>query len=399
MILGILYELKKHIFAKSNLIILLVLTVMGAALLFWNEGGYFFEKAERQKFYAQMGETFSEEDKEKYTEEAEKLDLELYPLDADGAISFNEEEMEKAGKYVGTKLEDHYYLKGLLKCIEIVEKRNRNMKLLSEGYVGATSDYEKEDNHMLADQKKLTAAAQHMGFGLLPCIACIILLCSSFAMEYETHLYPVLCITKKEYWSICIAKILAGVLVAVACNLYFWGVYLGLQFLIIGMTAKDWGQPLFLAEGYQMCASGYTIWSLLARQILASVLVSLLVAMLTLLLSKVIKKSNYALLAALVLFAVMLIPDLLNTFIYDSIYFVNMSNWYIVSEPTFYRILHFAKMINPVSMLQFQYYMEQPQYTLISSYQYPLYCFPILVAVILTGIFGMILFHQKKRGL
>lgn len=396
MIQGIKFELKKYVMTKSHFVILFIITFAGMGILFWNEGGYFFEKAMRKDFYSQVGDTFSETDKQKWIEEKEQLEQELYETDADGIISPNQEEMYKKGRYADTKIDDYSLLGELLTCIEVVEKRNRNTLLITDSFEGTSHDYESEDNYMLADREKLSAAAQNMAFGWMPCLALIIILSASFAVEYENNVNPVLCITKKGEWAISMAKILTGILAAVVLNVYFWGVYLIAQTAFLGMTGQDWRQPLFLAEGYQICASGTTIQGFLAKQVLVSILVSVLAAIFTMVLSKVIKKGIYALLAALAVFVATLIPDLLNMMIYSNVYVSEQSNWYLISEPAFYRMLKYEKIFNPVSMIQFQYYAEQPRYIQIFDFQYPLYCFPIILAVLLIGIFSIVLLYEKS---
>lgn len=396
MIQGIKYELKKYVMTKSHFVILFMLTFAGMGILFWNEGGYFFEKAMRKDFYSQVGQTFSEADKQKWIEEKERLEQELYVTDIEGVVSPNKEEVNKKGKYADTRIDDYKLLDELVTCIEVVEKRNRNTSLVTDTFEGASHDYEREDNHMLADRKKLSAVAHNMAFGWMPCLALIIILSASFAVEYENNVNSVLCITEKGEWAVSMAKILTGIFTAVVLNVYFWGIYLISQTVFLGMTEQDWRQPLFLAESYQMCASGTTIQGFLAKQTLVSILVSVLIAIFTMVLSKWIKKSIYALLAALGVFVAALIPDLLNMMVYSNVYVSEMSNWYLISEPAFYRMLKYEKIFNPVSMIQFQYYVEQPRYIQILDFQYSVYCFPIIVAVLLIGIFSIFLFYEKS---
>lgn len=391
MIQGIKFELKKYVMTKIHFAILLILTLVGVGILIWNDGGYLYEKTLRRDFYSQVGETFSEADKQKWTEERDQLDQELYETDKNGAILPNREEMEKAGIYSDTKLDDYAMLGDALRCIEVVEQRNRNTALVAND----SPDYEKEENHMLADRKRLSVIVNSMTFGWMPCVALIIILSASFAVEYENNVKPVLSITKKGY-EISLAKMLTGVFLAVILNIYFWGAYFLLQTALLGVTGKDWGQPLFLVEDYQMCASGATIHSFLVKQVMVSILVSILVAIATMAMSKWIKKSVYALLVSLALFVIALIPDLLNMAIYSNKYVAGMNDWYFLSEPAFYRMLKWEKMINPISAIQFQYYVEQPRYVQILDYQYPSYCFPLILAMLLIGILSIVLLYESR---
>ena len=81
------------------------------------------------------------------------------------------------------------------------------------------------------------------------------------------------------------------------------------------------------------------------------------------LLSKTIRKSIFTVLVSISIFVITLLPDLLNTVIYSNTYLAKMSDWYLMSEPDFYRMLQTEKIINPISLLQFQYYVEQAQST------------------------------------
>ena len=74
-----------------------------------------------------------------------------------------------------------------------------------------------------------------------------------------------------------------------------------------------------------------------------------------------------------------------------------MSDWYFLSIPEFSRMLRIEKIINPISLLQFQYYAAQPRYIQISGYQYPAEIFPVLGTVLLAGMFGRILSGEKGR--
>lgn len=394
MIFKIKYEMKKYVITKSNFVLLIAITLISIGGLFWSEGGYFAEKDMRQSFYKKITErNFSVEDKQKIAEQRERLEQNLY---GENFLDPKEEEMTKPGKYADTKLDDYELFGEVLTCIDILEKRNRNTVLLADQYRGKKGDYQAENNQMLVDRKKLTASLHNMLFGGLPCFFVIFIFSSSFAMEHENSINHVLHITKKGN-QIYLSKLLTGIITAIVLNLYFWGIYYIFQFFFLGMTVQDWRQPLFFVEGCQMCASGVTIGSLFVKQILVSVLVSILMVLLTMLLSKVIRRSVFTLLVAMGIFVITLLPDLLNTVIYRNTYLTKMSEWYVMSEPDFYRMLKMEKIINPVSLLQFQYYVEQPRYLQIADYQYPVDIFPILGAAFLIMIFSFALSNEKRR--
>lgn len=398
MIQAIKYELKKYVFSKNNFIIILLLTLAWLIIVFLMiEGGLFFEKTERQDFYSHAVRSFTVADEQKVTEERDELYRELYEEKEDGTQQANTEAMKKRGKYTSTKVNDYSFLNELITCMEVIKKRNENTALIVDKLDKDSHDYEKENNYMLADRTKLTAIVRSMSFGWLPCLALIIILSFSFSMEYENNMNLLLCVTKRGQWTITMAKIVTGILSAVILNIYFWMVYLASQIFFVGMTGSDWEQPLFLADGYQLCASGLTVKGFFVNQAASLFLVSVLVVMFTLLLSKIIRKGNYTLLAALGIFVIMLLPDLLDTLIYSNVYLSDMSNWYLLSEPAFYRILAAEKIFNPFSMIQFGYYMEQPRYIQIQGAEYPTYSIPVILAVILIGTAGIVLLYERVR--
>lgn len=389
------YELKKYVLTKSHILLFVILTLLMTGLLVRSEIMRIFAKEGNQAFYDRIGQTFSEETKQELKAEREKLDRELFDVSVDGVKTVRQEEILKTGRYGNTKISEYGYLREALACIETVETRNRNTEILSQKM--GNSAYEVEENNVMADRLKLTTVAQHMPVGIFVCIACIFFLSSSFSTEYENRLYPTVCITSYGYWGICTAKILAGIFVAVVCNLYFWGLYLLLQNWLVGMSLQEWALPLFLAEGFEMCPSGTMMSDLLAGQFVSSILCSVLTVMIVLAMSRLIKRSLYTLVASFTGLGIMLLPDMMYRIVYHN-YAGEMKNWYILPEPDFYRLIGLEKIFNPISTLQFQYYMEEPRYVRIWGYQYPAYCGSMLIALMLIGIVGVCLFWEKKRG-
>ena len=130
-------------------------------------------------------------------------------------------------------------------------------------------------------------------------------------------------VTRKGRERIILTKLLHGVFWSVISNFYFWGIYLAYQWFAVGMRSEDWSSPLFLVEGYQMCASGLTIFGYILRQIAASALATIVIAVITMLLSKLTRKGIFALLAALVIFILGIIPDVMEVVLYNSIFLVD----------------------------------------------------------------------------
>ena len=390
------YELKKYVLTKRNILLLIILTLIMTGVLVRSEIVYIFARAESRIFYEQIGQTFSGETRQKLAAEREKLEEKLFDVSADGIKTVRQEETLKKGKYGIAQIREYGYLRDALDCIEAVETRNRNTEILSEQM--GNPAYEAEKNNVIADRSMLTAAAQHMPVGVFVCIACIFFMGSSFPTEYERRLYPVVCISPYGYGGVCTAKILTGVLVAAVCNLYFWGWYLVLQNCLVGMPLRNWALPLFLAEGFEMCPSGAAMSDLLAGQFVSSIFGSVLTVIIVLAMSRLIKRSLYTMTAAFVLFGIVLLPDMMYPMVYHN-YAAEMKSWYILPEPEFYKMIGLEKLLNPLSALQFQYYMEKPRYMRILGYQYPAYCGPLMMALALIGIVGVCLFWEKKKGL
>ena len=90
-----------------------------------------------------------------------------------------------------------------------------------------------------------------------------------------------------------------------------------------------------------MCASGLTIFGYILRQIAAAALATIVIAVITMLLSKLTCKGIFALLAALVIFILGIIPDVMEVVLYNSIFLVDSGERYFLPRPEFYRLLKF----------------------------------------------------------
>ena len=145
-----------------------------------------------------------------------------------------------------------------------------------------------------------------------------------------------------------------------------------------------------------MCASGLTIFGYILRQIAASALATIVIAVITMLLSKLTRKGIFALLAALVIFILGIIPDVMEVVLYNSIFLVDSGERYFLPRPEFYRLLKIEKLGNPISLFQIKYFAQQP--IQLGQYQYSMVIFPLLIAVILIGICIMLLLWTKRGG-
>lgn len=389
------YELKKYVLTRRHVLLLLAFTALMAGWLFLAELICVFERPTTQRFFAQLGSSFSEDDVQRFQSERDELEQELFEISGDGARTQRQEELAKKGRYADTKIEDYGLLGDALDCVEAVETRNRNTAFLADS---GNPAYTSESNRIMVDRRKLTAVAQNMPFALFACIAVIFFLSASFSTEFEHQLYPVVCVTSKGYWGVCMAKLLTGLLTALACSLYFCGLYLLLEYALVGMTFHEWALPLFLAEGFELCASGASMLDLLLGQFLAALLGSVLLVFFLLLLSRRIRRGLYTMLAGLGVFGVLFLPDLLYKQVYHN-YAADLGDWYLIPEPEFYRLIGLEKILNPISALQFQYYLEEPRVIRLFGSAYPAYCGPVLAALAVIGVLGALLFWEKKRGL
>ncbi len=395
MIQGMKFESKKYVLTWGTLLMLLLQTFAAIGLMHFNEYGYVFEKNTREIFFTKMkDQQISLADKQKLQEEVDQLQTELYREDGTPIKT----EIKKPGKYAGTKLDEYGFLGEAIDCIDCIQKRNSNMELMVSDYQGELVGYHKEKNTTIVDQKKLTAAVCCELYGVLPCLFVIFVLSNSFSIEWESHLADVVHVTRKGRERIILTKLLHGVFWSVISNFYFWGIYLAYQWFAVGMRSEDWSSPLFLVEGYQMCASGLTIFGYILRQIAAAALATIVIAVITMLLSKLTCKGIFALLAALVIFILGIIPDVMEVVLYNSIFLVDSGERYFLPRPEFYRLLKFEKLGNPISLFQIKYFAQQPRYIQLGQYQYSMVIFPLLIAVILIGICIMLLLWTKRGG-
>ena len=390
------YECKKYIFTKKNIVAMVLLIVAVLGILAFNEGGYLYEKSTRRTFYSQMKQEFSSADKQQIQEEMDQIQQELHDDTGEG-LELNKAKAKEIGKYGVSKLDEYDFLRAVLQCIEKAEKRNRNMAVIKENNLDNMEDYVKEDNRMIVDDLKLTVAVNNMSYGWVPCLGVILFLCSSYALEYENKVNSLIEITKRGRGDIAAAKIMTGVLAAVIVNVIFWMVYLLIQWVILGMTPADWKMPLFLADGCQMCASGITIFDFFLKQMLVSILISVLAALFTIVLSRAIKRGSYTLFVSVILFVIMMLPDILNTAIYNNEFLMDKTDWYLMSAPAFYKLLDMEKRINPVSMLHFEYFVQQPRYVQIAGAYYKAEVFPMLVAIVGIALLVVTLLYEKRR--
>lgn len=395
------YEIKKYVFTKRNLILLLLMTVLFCGVLVFCEWKYIAERDLRQDFFDKMGNHFSEHTKDLLEKEQDELFDSLYPRDEKGAITVNQEELLKEGQYSGTRLDDYGLLRDAADCMEAVEKRNSNVIILRKNNQGAMlSEYEEEHNDCMADRMKLSMITKTLWFGWPACMVLVFVFGASVSIEHEKQLLPVLGITAKGEGALYVSKMAAAFLTAIVVNLYFFSVYMVMQFLFVGMRAADLHQPLFLAEGYELCASRHTLLGLVVMQEIFALLLSVMVAFITMICSKAIKKGCFATIGAFAVFGAGVIFDLLNLAIYQNDFHMDVSNWYSVSVTAFYKMFAYDKRLNPFSLIQFSYYMSQPRFITFGTVSYPLYYIPLIIMIVIlcAGSFYLLQGEPDRRG-
>lgn len=401
MIQMIRFEMKKYVFRKHNIYILLLFTIIFCFANFFGERQCFEEKHEIHSYYNIIGDTFTDKTKKTLEEEQSLIESKIYRKDDNGNLIPNQEEIRKKGKYSVTQMGDLGLISRALGCIEVVEKRNRNMAIIMDNSNSYQSGllsmaYTAEKNNMLIDRLRLQAFSSNMYFGWPICILLVIIFSASFCTEREKNILGVLSITKRGEWSLYISKLITGIIVTIIVNLYFLTVFLLNQKVLIGLSISDLNQPLFLVNGYEMSASGDTLLTLLLTQGLLVIILSLVVTFAVMVLSKCIRKNVYVMISTLILFFVGTGVDIINLGIYKNDYIQNTENWYLVSVTTFHKLLEYVKLLNPFSVINVQYYLEQPRYLSLGSLQYPLYYSPIVIMIVVIGVSSIYLLQNKK---
>lgn len=403
MIRQIWYEGKKYIFLRRNLVLLLILSLLFVGMLVFMEWQVMIEREASENFFQATGGSFNEETKEKIQTEQDALWEKMYTADSEGNLALDENEILKKGIYGSTQIEEYDAMRKALDCIEVVEKRNRNMEILwknREAGMGnaAVSDfYQKEDNHQLLNLIPLNCLVRHACFGWFSGAAVILFLGSAYSVEREKNILPVLSATSGGELSLYISKVFTGCILAVVISLYFFVLYMISQWLLLGIGVGDLSQPLFLVDGYELCASGLTVGGILMKQELFVLFVTVLLALITMALSRGIGRGIYARVTASILLLVGTGIDLINIGIYQNDFHLDVSQWYLVSAATFYKIMGIEKMVNPFSLIQVSYYFQQPRYVTMGAYQEPVYVFPIIVLAVMSGVLFMYLTGKRRK--
>lgn len=402
MIQQIKYECKKFILRPGNLVIMLLLSLLFVVLLLWQEINAFTAKKSYENYFNHVGNTFDQKTKEAIEKEQEALHEILFKVSADGNVVPDMQETSQKGKYGRTQMEDYSLMGDALECIEVVEKRNRNMEiLLEEGGVGANSVlagfYEPEQNNQLTNRERLNRMIENVWFGWFSCLAVILILGHSFSIESSKRILPVICATKKGEDCLYLSKVLAGCTLSLAVSVYFFVLYLAEEWVLLGMNGSTLAELLFLVDGYGMCASGMTIGRFLLGQGVASCLVTLLMAFVVMTCSKGIGRSIYAQIVSGMIFLAGTGIDLLNIAIYQNSFLQEYEKQYLFSTATLQKMIDLEKRWNPFSLIQVSYYLEKPRFLLAGAWQYPVYVSTVIASFVVLGALFIWLVSGKRK--
>ena len=194
------FELKKFVFRKRNLFLLIAATVLFLALLYHLEGGYLFINRldqNRTGFFSALGNSYTDAEKEQLESEAEVLEERLYCSTEENGTLLDEEEAALPGEYGETLWADFIYLNDALDCIEANEQRNDSIRSIIEMNGDSVNlDYTEENNHYMADRDQLHAVAKSLYAGWPACILVLLIFAFSFCVDAENHCSRLLAVTK-----------------------------------------------------------------------------------------------------------------------------------------------------------------------------------------------------------
>lgn len=395
----LLAECKKYVFCKRNLILLLLLTAAFAGLILFSEGGYIFDVdlEDRETFFENTGGEFNAQTKMLLENEKNELEEDMYITDSDGNVSFNKDMILFHGKYSNTKMDDYSLLNSALSCIAAVEKRNKNIDIILSSDSNGSKKYHAEDNTCLADREKITCLLKNSYFGWFAIILSIFIMASSFSIEYENRLFPVLALTNKGELSIILNKFITGIGVSLFANLYFFGLYIFLQKIYLKISLTDLRLPAFLAEDFDLAASDFTIWRILLAKEMITILLTVFLVWLSMFFSISIKKSVYAAIGVFFVYIAGTFIDLLKLSIYSASAVSEVRQFQVFSEVTFQNLYEMGKKYNPFALVDAAYYFQQPRMSTILGIQKDMIVIPVSLVIIGIGVLTIFFLGDRRK--
>lgn len=281
-------------------------------------------------------------------------------------------------------------------CIRKNETRKNTVEYIlnSNSSDVSASYYTEEKNDWYGNYSKAGLLLENMKYGFFAQICLILIICNSFSIESITGMRSLTAITKKGKMEIYQSKLYVAILAVLPVLVLFFIEYLIVNICTLKIGADIFGCPLYMIEGYEMCASGLSVRNVIVCQLLMAVPVTLLTAVLTLYFSKLIKIAPFAALSSMVFVGISMFMDFLNNKIYSGQF--DTDSFRLMSEVTFMKLYECVKSLNPFSLLDSGYYYVKPRFTFLGRMAWTNYTFPIVISILLTGIFATLTIYTKK---
>ena len=281
-------------------------------------------------------------------------------------------------------------------CIKINAERSETINSILSGQSSdmVTRYYYQEDNNHIVNRSIASLFIKNMVFGVVVSICAIFIICSSFSVEYKTGMYMLTKVTSKGHSNVNYIKYISGVLTAVALTIFFTAECLIANCIILRLDKSFFTCPLYLVDGYELCASGLTLTDYFIFQFAMTLLIALLTATVTMFFSKLVQKAPFAVFGSMVFVLSGVAVDLLNEYIYSNEF--DTGSFRLMSVVTFNKLYESTKAINPYALLNVGYYLEKPRFTFVGEYAWTNWTFPMVVTLLLVGIMSIYILHEKR---
>ena len=390
------YELRKTVFTRKNIIVAAVLALLMIGFLIWNERSFISEKKARERFFDDLGNVTGDELTDYLSSEEQKLYSKIFP--DDGESGFDSSFAGKTGRYGISNVGEWALFKEALKIAEDIQTRNENISIIIQNPENfAVDSYYEEDNIFFSDTKPQTEFVRNSCFGWIAVLACIIVLAGSFSVEKERGLHSMLQLFPKGGVRMSLRKYICGIVVGAVLVISYALIYCIAQFIILGLGFKELGMPLFMIEGYEMCASGMTVGGLFGYTVMFSIAAAAVMSSVTMLLSKLIGRTVFAGIGSCIIYAAGIAADVLYMGVYGNEFTDNSGDWYLISAPTFYKIYNTEKGFNPLALLNNSYYFQQPRITRFAGGYYDAYIVPLIIVILCCFLCYIFLLKEEKN--
>lgn len=395
--MNFIYELKKNLFTRRTVIIVAVIVVLSTAALVFSERYLVRDKTSRKEFYNSLTSVSGQT--EWLKEEYDSIYGGMLITDAEGNTEIDSDYANAKAPYGRNNVDYLGLLREASDTAQKVETRNSNIKtVLSNPGDFAVDAYYEENNDSFADSIYLTYFIKNARFGWVTVIICVIITASLVSLEYENGMHNILMLSCEGNYKLYLRKITIGACTAIVTTVFCALWYLLIQWIMLGTGFKQLSAPLFMVEGYEMCASGMTVGGLFVRMILLSMLIAILMSFAAILLSRCIKKSVFAGIASVAVYIIGILCDVIYLTRYGRQMTAGSDDWYLISVPAFYKIYGMEKRVNPLALLDVKYYFEQPRLTHLFAGYYNAYMIPVMVTLILCFALFSLAVREDKYG-